>query len=230
MALLDDIGTECEAIFREHWTRRDGRVVPEPSSLKLGNDGVDIEGAVLYADLDGSTKLVDNYNQTFAAEIYKTYLICAAKIIKSEGGVITSYDGDRVMGVFIGEAPCTSAAKAALKINYAVINILRPKIKVYNNDFLLNHGVGVDASKMMAARIGIRNDNDLVWVGRAANYAAKLTAINDTSPLFITGEVYDRLHESAKMGGNPKQDMWKQRSWSQMNDMRVYSSNWTWKP
>lgn len=230
MSLAEDLGAECDSILMEQWTRRDGRVVPEPSSLRLGNDGVDLEGAVLYADLDGSTKLVDDYSPTFAAEVYKTYLICAARIIKAEGGVITSYDGDRVMGVFIGNGPCTSAAKAALKINYAVINILRPKIKNYQESFSIKHCVGVDFSKMMAARIGVRNDNDLVWVGRAANYAAKLTAINDESALFVTNEVYDRLHDSARFGGDPRRTMWTERKWTQMADKRVYSSNWTWKP
>jgi len=42
-------------------------------------------------------------DQGVAAEIYKTYLHCAAKIIRSEGGSITSYDGDRIMGIFIGD-------------------------------------------------------------------------------------------------------------------------------
>ena len=228
MALIDDLNSECDAIFHGQWTRRDGRVVPDPYSLKLGNEGVDIEGAVLYADLDGSTNLVDTYSTTFAAEIYKTYLICAAKIIKSEGGVITSYDGDRVMGVFIGAGPCTSAAKAALMINHAVNVILRPKYAFYDNDFVLNHKVGVDYSKLMAARIGIRNDNDLVWVGRAANYAAKLTAINEATPIFITDAVYDRLNDSSRMGGTPSQNMWTSRSWPQMNNMRIYSSDWIW--
>jgi class 3 adenylate cyclase len=51
----------------------------------------------------------------FAAEIYKTFLHCAAKIIRSEDGVITAYDGDRIMAVFIGNAKNTSAVRAALK-------------------------------------------------------------------------------------------------------------------
>lgn len=230
MALLDDINSECDDIFQAGWTRRDGRQVPDPMSLKLGNDGVDISAAVLYADLDGSTKLVNNYSKPFAAEVYKTYLLCAAKIIKSKGGVITSYDGDRVMGIFKSETPCTDAAKAALHINYAVFNVLRPKIRSYKPDFILKHKVGVDYSALMAARIGVRNDNDLVWVGRAANYAAKLTALPDEPPLFITGDVYDRMHESAKFSGNPKKAMWEERAWTDMEDMRVYSSTWSWKP
>ena len=64
---------------------------------------VKIEGTVLYADLDSSTNLVDEYKPQFAAEMYKTYLHCAAKIIRSEGGTITSYDWDRIMAVYVGK-------------------------------------------------------------------------------------------------------------------------------
>jgi class 3 adenylate cyclase len=43
--------------------------------------------------------------------------------------------------------------------------------------YQLKHVIGIDSSSLFACRIGIRNDNDAVWVGRAANYAAKLSAI-----------------------------------------------------
>lgn len=97
MALADDLKAEVKKIFREQWTTREGQVVPAPESLKLGNDAVELKPAtVLYADLDGSTNMVDNKSWTFAAEIYKSYLYCASRLIRNEGGAITSYDGDRL--------------------------------------------------------------------------------------------------------------------------------------
>jgi len=36
--------------------------------------------------------------------IYKTFLHCAAKIIRSHKGVITAYDGDRIIAVYIGKS------------------------------------------------------------------------------------------------------------------------------
>src|SRR5207248_4620847 len=102
--------------------------------LKLNNDAVKLDATVLYADLSASTGLVDGYKQHFAAEIYKAYLHCAAKIIRSEDGVITAYDGDRVMAVFIGTSKNTSAARSALKINWAVKNIVNPALKDQYSD------------------------------------------------------------------------------------------------
>ena len=44
-----------------------------------------------------------------AAEVYKSYMACAVRIIKDEDGSITAYDGDRVMGIFIGNVKNTTA-------------------------------------------------------------------------------------------------------------------------
>ncbi len=204
--------------------------MPEPEDLPLGNTAVEFARAtILYADLSGSTKLVDAKKWTFAAEIYKAYLHCAATIIRNEGGEIVSYDGDRVMGVFIGSYQSTSAAKAGLKINYAVQKIVTPALKKqYSTAYEVKQVVGIDTSEIRAARTGVRGDNDLVWVGRAANYAAKLTDLDLAERTWITKEAYDRLHTSAKFGSKDQTHMWKSYRWTQMNDHPIYGSTWTW--
>lgn len=230
--LGNELQKEIKKVLSEAWNSRDGQVVPEPEDLGLGNDAVNLNATVLYADMTSSTNLVDNYRASFAAEIYKTYLASAARIIKDEGGTVTAYDGDRIMAVFIGKFKNSSAATAALKINWAVSELINPSLKrQYGNDtYQMSHVVGIDTSSIFASRIGVRNDNDIVWVGRAANYAAKLCSLNTGYPLYLTGDVFDKLHESAKFGGEPRRLMWEQRSWTAMNNMRIYRSNWTWAP
>jgi class 3 adenylate cyclase len=230
MPFKEELQEAVAKILREQWSLRDGDIVPDPEDLELGNDAVKLDAVVLYADMAGSTELVDSKIPSFAAEVYKTYMACAARIIKNAGGSITAYDGDRIMGVFINNSKNTIAAKAALQINWAVSSLINPALKKQygNEEYQLKHCIGVDASSIFACRIGVRNDNDIVWVGRAANYAAKLSSLNDGDPVFITGDVFDNLHASSKFGGNPKELMWKKRSWTQMNDMRIYSSGWTW--
>ena len=229
LALKEDLESAVRKIFHEdNWTARDGTVVPEPKELGLGNDAVNLTGAVLYADMSDSTKLVDRGAPYFAAEVYKAYLACAARIIKDQGGVITAYDGDRVMGVFIGNKPNTSAVRAAFKINGAVWDVIKPALKKQypDTDYNLQHVVGVDASKLLVSRIGVRNDNDLVWVGRAANYAAKLSGLPNEATIYITHSIYDNMDESVKFAGSDKKNMWEERSWTSMNKMRIYRSTW----
>lgn len=229
MALSDDLTKEVKTIFSSQWATRKGTVVPEPSDIKLGNEAVILDPAtILYADLSGSTKLVDSYKWEFAAEIYKAYLHCAAKIVKSQGGVITSYDGDRIMAVFIGDKQSSSAVRTALKINYCVQKIINPALKEqYKNvEYEVKQVLGIDRSKISATRTGVRGDNDIVWVGRAANYAAKLTELKLNERTWITKEVYDVIADDCKISNGT--NMWKSYNWSQNDNKSIYGSTYWW--
>ncbi len=231
MTLKADLEKEAKEIFASTWKERDGRVVPDPEDLSLENDAMKLQAAVLYADMADSTDLVDNYKHHFAAEIYKAYLRCAARIIKNRQGSITAYDGDRIMAVFLGDSKETLAVRSAMEINYTVQEIINPQMKGQypNTKYELKHVVGVDTSQLYVARIGVKNDNDLVWVGRAANYAAKLCSLNGKYSTYITGAVFDAMDKSVKYGGENNTLMWDQRTWTARSNMRIYGSSWRWQ-
>jgi class 3 adenylate cyclase len=230
MGLKADLESEVKKTFADAWEEQTATAVPVPEDLRLNaNHAKNLELAtVLYADLDGSTSMVDNYQWSFSAEVYKTYLRCAAQVLKGEGGTLTAYDGDRIMAIFTGDTKNTQAVRAALKINFAVHKIIRPALKAQypTTNFELNHVVGVDTSQLRTARIGVRGDNDLVWIGRAANYAAKLTSLSE-KPIWITKAVYDKIKDDVKVSGGV--NMWQARLWTPMNNMEVYCSSYTYR-
>src|SRR5687767_14131671 len=141
MGLGADLEAEVAEIFRARWTEREGRVVPDYDDLAPGNDCITLDAVVLYADLADSTAMVDTKDPHCAAEVYKTFLHCTAKIIRSEGGEITAYDGDRVMAVYLADSKNTSAARTALKINYTRVNIIKPALQAQypREDFRVKH-------------------------------------------------------------------------------------------
>lgn len=226
MGLGEDLAEKVKEIFKTVWTSRDGTVVPEDDDVGLSNDAVKLDSVVLYADLVESTDLVNKYKRSFAAEIYKSYLYCAARIIRDEGGSVTAYDGDRIMGVYIGGSKNGSAARTALKLNYTVKQIINPALKAQypQTTYEVRQVVGVDASDLWVARTGIRGANDLVWVGPAANYAAKMCGIRGDFPSWIAEKVYNNLASDMKLSKG--QDMWQKRSW---NGLTIYGSNYWWK-
>ena len=228
MSFAKELREEVDSIIRTRWETRKGNVVPEAGDVQLGNDAVKLQGTVLYADLADSSGLVKNHSETLAAEIYKSFLVCACRIIRHNGGEITAFDGDRVMAVFIGDGPNTAAAKTGLQLKWAAENIITPKIKeVYQSvNYSVRHAVGIDTCELFIARTGIRGANDLVWVGAAANFAAKLSALREEGfATYISGEAFSRLHESAKLGGDPKRSMWEQRAFG---GRTIHRSNWWW--
>jgi class 3 adenylate cyclase len=174
--------------------------------------------------------LVNNYNWVFAGEIYKAYLLCAAKIIRRQGGVIAAYSGDRIMAVFTNSNHASNAAVCGLKINWAVLKIVNPALKAQYplKDYIVKQVVGIDTSELLAARIDVQVGNDLVGVGRAATHSAKLTEYRNDVQTCITEQSYGALADWAKLGGNPALDMWRRYSWTGMNDIPVYGSTWWW--
>lgn len=227
MGLKDDLDAEVKKIFRTQWSERDGTVVPTESSLTLGNDAIKLSATVLYADMADSTDLVDGYKPWFAAEIYKTFLHCAAKIIRDEGGAITAYDGDRIMAVYLGGSKNTSAVRTAMRIKWASEEIITPakKAQYPTNEYILKQVVGIDTSNLFVTRTGVRGANDLVWVGRAANYAAKLTNL-PASHTYITKEIYDNMADNVKYVNGT--NMWEAVKWNTFDSRIIYRSTYRW--
>lgn len=215
MGLLEDLTEDVSRVFRSQWESRNGYVVPEPEQLSLQNSAVVITGTVLYADLASSTTLVNTRPRAFAAEVYKTFLLAAARVIRSESGIITAYDGDRIMAVFIGETMQAQAVRAALKLKFAVDSVIGPALtRQYPHEgYKVQHCVGIDVSELFVARTGIRGSNDLVWVGRAANYAAKLSELREWPfSIYVTAAVHSELPDGLRVSN--RQSMWESRSWA----------------
>ncbi|GCE77576.1 adenylate/guanylate cyclase domain-containing protein [Cellulomonas biazotea] len=229
MALQGELETYVQKVFAESWSVTDGRVVPSTTDIGLGNVGRKLDATVIYADLAESTGLVASKRPEFAAEVYKSYLYCASKVITSLGGSITAFDGDRVMGVFLGDDKNTKAAKCALQINWTVREIIQPALKaVYKTStYTVKQKVGVDSSELLVVRAGIRGSNDLIWVGTAANNAAKMAALDKGYSSYISAAVYGMLNDTSKYGGTPKRDMWTRIPVSSLG-YTVYGSTFWW--
>lgn len=227
MSVADDIKKNSSDTFGGSWSIRDGLVVPTASDLKLTNDAVRFETAtILYADLDSSTDLVETKKWEFAGEVYKTFLYAASRLIRNRGGTIVSYDGDRVMGIFISKRQRNDAVSCALEINFAVKNLVQAELNNHwKSDFTIRHVIGIDTSTIRAARTGVRGDNDLVWIGNAANLAAKLTALSADNPTWITKRVYDHLDKPQKTGSRGE-DIWRKWNWSEHNQEEIYSTTY----
>ena len=231
-----ELATAVDTIIKARWEVRDGQVVPETDDITLGNSGVALDATILYADLADSTELA-LFDREIAAEVYKAYLIGTTRLIKDAGGEIRSFDGDRVMGVFIGNFKNTSAAKAALRINYFFTQVLQPSFEnsyqsLQTSSFRFAQSVGIDTGEIRVARAGVRNDNDLIWVGGAPNVAAKLSSIREQGySTYITENVFKKLDNTAKFYNG--QSVWERRTWQKGEPYGagiVYRTSWWFKP
>lgn len=236
MSLGDELEGAVQGIIKTPWDKRDGKKVPESEEVALAGGAVEIDAVFLYADLADSSRMAKELDRRIAAKITKSFLYCASRVINVGGGKIVSFDGDRVMGVFRGDMPNSCAAKCALQINWAVDQIRKHFESNYDNvrdaGFSIRHGVGIDGGAVLAVRGGVRGANDLIWIGRAPNLAAKLSDLREYPYCsFITATVFNRLSDEAKYGGVGRELMWEGRTWEFLGEsLNIYRSNWTWKP
>ena len=217
------------------WDERDGQVVPSTDTVSLKDGAVKINATFLYADLAATSSLTKLCPWETTAKIIRAYLDCAVRIIRSWGGEVRSFDGDRVMGVFIGDMKNTNATKCAREIFYLVEHILGPKAvsrftSFQKNNIKLKNCVGIDVGDARAVRSGIRNSNDLIWIGKAPSFAAKLSDVrNYAHCVYISKRSYDVLEKSAKIVN--EKNIWTERPFSFAGATEtVYSTHYTLTP
>ncbi|GAA4046834.1 adenylate/guanylate cyclase domain-containing protein [Arthrobacter methylotrophus] len=206
--MYPSIESSVTEILRETWNITNGTKVPTTDDVVMKNGGRLIDATYLYADLAGSTAMANSLKKETTAKIIRSYINTASRILKHQGGEIRSFDGDRVMAIFMGDDKESKAVRAAFAINWAVIKVIRPAVEAAwsdGKDFCdINHGIGIDTGEALVVRGGVRNDNDLISIGRAPNRAAKLSEKRDSYPITITPDVFEAL--------SPEVTMWKEDS------------------
>ncbi len=226
MAITDDVRDDINKALTQKVDVRDGTVVPDVENVAL-NQGVNLNVTMLYADLADSTGIA-TYDRQMAARLIKAFLSCSARLIRHNGGYVRSFDGDRVMGVFIDQGNSgknTSAVRCAMNIDWAVYTVIKPAFEnaypaFKNGWFPLYQCVGVDTGEHLVVRAGIRNNNDLTWIGRAANIAAKLSTVrNFPYTVQITQRVYNAMNDSVKFSEGTS--MWYYNTGDNTNDLNT---------
>lgn len=236
MTLAETIARDIGNILDAVWDIRDGQVVPHTEDVALSNGAVRLQAAFLYSDLAHSTELARRFPNSMAAKIVRAFLASMSRLIRSNGGEIRSFDGDRVMGVFIGDGKNSAAAKCALQMNHVVTQLLRPKAEakfssLSSKGFTIRHCVGIHTGDVLVVRGGVRGHNDLVFVGSPPNLAAKLSDVrNPPYHSFITHHVYEKLNVASKYGRDEK-NMWTHQELTLSGETwDCYKSSWRWEP
>ena len=101
MGLSDELSKGVKDILTQSWDMRDGETVPTTKNIKLDGGAVRLDATILYADLAQSSYLATEFQQRTAAKVIRAFLFVMSQLITNCDGKITSFDGDRVMGVFI---------------------------------------------------------------------------------------------------------------------------------
>jgi uridylate cyclase len=200
MGLLEEVTADVDNYLAGTYEVTKPQDVPDNDEVPLGKKAMEFEATALFVDVRQSTDITDSFRRQTAAKMMKAYFSGAVRIINRNGGAVRSFNGDGML--------VKSALGKAL-------------------DFEV--GCGIDDGWIYAVKVGIRGTNDVAWVGRATNTAAKLSNVGSgTRNIYMTGIAYDRLHDWAKLSKGV--NMWSDMSFIDIGGTNrgVRSSTYHW--
>ena len=187
-ALHKDINEEVSAILAPDFDIdvTDTAVVPHSDDGAITFPNLDqksqgtkvIQTAVLYVDMRRSTALSLMHRSHTVAKLYSAFVRAMTRCAAVFSGEVRGIIGDRVMILFNAAGCYGNAIDTAVLINSVCQYVLNRHFTHNEVEF----GIGIDFGRMLATKTGIRRHGSaqqsyrsLVWLGRPANIASKLT-------------------------------------------------------
>jgi len=148
-------------------------------NLDAKSQGVKVvKTTVLYVDMRRSTELSLKHHPHTVAKLYSAFVRAMTRCADHSGGHVRGIIGDRVMIIFDQENCYEHAVNTAVLIN----SVCKYVINSHFTHGEVRFGIGIDYGRMLATKTGVyrrgsaqQSYRSLVWLGRPANVASKLT-------------------------------------------------------
>lgn len=157
-------------------SRHDGNMTFDRGENKIGKL---INTCVLYVDIRDSVSLNGKHSTQTMGRIYSIFTKSVLKAAKHHSGEVRNIIGDRVMIVFPEDNCFVNAVNCAVTINQ-ISSIIAKKFTAV----AFKCGIGVDYGEMRVIKVGMHrqgtiaiDNKNLVWVGKPANFASRLTDV-----------------------------------------------------
>jgi adenylate cyclase len=187
-AFRDDVAAEVSTILASNFQLNvtDTSSVPHFSDSAITFPNLDdrsqgvklLETTVLYVDMRRSTQLSMKHRKETVAKLYSSFVRAMTRCAAVYGGEVRGIIGDRVMVLFEPNGCFTNAVDTATLMN----SVCKHVINKHFNHGTVEFGIGIDHGSMLVTKTGVRRHGaaqqsyrSLVWLGRPANVASKLT-------------------------------------------------------
>jgi adenylate cyclase len=236
MTLLSEIEAKVDGYLVGQYKKKTPQNVPLPEEVPLGNEASVFEASTLFIDVRQSTDLTDAFRRQTAAKMMKAYFDGCVRIVNANDGAVRSFNGDGLLALFIGDSRSSNATKAAMQVDWFVTEVLGEKFEKYfaNNMTALGKtlsfeiGCGLDDGWIYAVRVGIKGTNDVAWVGKPTNTAAKLSDVGSgAANIIVTRAVYNRLKRTRKYSNGTH--MWSDETFVTVGGVRRAIRKTTWR-
>lgn len=185
---------------RKDAERVEGQVIPEPSSLALG-EAREFELAIAHIDIDNFKGLSSSMKMKGLARFLSIYLTEMTYIVKEFGGDVESYSGDRVTALFGAGKGKAQAIEDCLNCGLTMLTVIQYVLNPYLARISLPSfrcAVGMEFGETWIERVGIKGENQLTLVGYPVNVASQLQELAKPSQILLAHGFYSGLSEGEK--------------------------------
>jgi adenylate cyclase len=147
--------------------------------------GAEIEGAMLFADIRGSTTLAEGMSSAEYSALLNRYFAIATATVFKHDGFIDKFVGDELVALFF---PLLTGERFAARAVATGLDLLRATGHADPDGPWVPVGVGVNAGRAWFGIVGEGTHVELTAVGDPVNVAARLAARAETGELLVTSE------------------------------------------
>jgi len=182
--VADEVSTILSSSFSISLTETESVPHSADSTITFPNLDAKTQGVkvvkttVLYVDMRRSTQLSLKHHPHTVAKLYSAFVRAMTRCADEFGGEVRGIIGDRVMILFDQRDCYKNAVYTAILINSVCQHVINRQFTHGEVSF----GIGIDYGRMLATKTGVRRHGSaqqsyrsLVWLGRPANVASKLT-------------------------------------------------------
>jgi adenylate cyclase len=163
---------------------------------KLPAGGIEVDVAVLFADVRDSTALCERVGAREYARLLNSFYISSTEVLVSHDAIVDKLIGDEVMALFIpgfaGPSYRRQAAEAAVDL-----------VRTLDKECQLPVGAAVDAGRAYVGNVGGEGVLDFTALGDPVNTAARLQAEAQAGELVMASDLYDEIRDDHP-GGTPR--------------------------
>ena len=156
--------------------------------------GAEIEIAMLYADVRGSTGLAARVGPTEFAALMQRFFQLAMKVFTKTDAVVDKMVGDEVIGLYL---PGFTGSDYRQRVVAAGLELLRATGHADPAGPWLSIGVGVHSGKTFVGSIGVEDGNyQFAALGDPMNFCARLVASAKAGEMIVSEAVWQDVSGS----------------------------------
>lgn len=152
--------------------------------LPLGGAQVDV--AVLFADLRGSTGMGERLSPAMFAAMMNRFYALATEVLLAHGAVVDKLVGDEVVALFLPGLSGPAYRALAAQAGEALVRAAADSTVSAGIDL----GVGVHAGAAFVGNVGTGGVADFTALGDTVNVAARLQSVARAGELVMSEDVY----------------------------------------